>query len=99
MEAMVAAINAGQRVDIAPQSTDHAKELVKTLKKQASRRITMAEKRAGIGGYYSERGRPQYLLDAIASYEGAHNPPPSPVALAAIARYEDQLAPAKAKAA
>jgi hypothetical protein len=99
MEAMVADINAGKPIDLAPQRKDHAKELAKTLKKRASRRVTMAEKRSGIGGRYDNRERPPYLLEAMASYDGPHSPPPSPLALAAIARYEAELAAPLAQAA
>lgn len=103
MEAMVADIKAGRPLTLLrPQPKDCAKEYARTLKKRASRRVTMAEKRGGLGWMsYPERERirPQYLRDALASFEGPHNPVPSPVALAAIARYEVELAHPNAKAA
>lgn len=92
MEAMVDDINAGRPITLRPWRKDTLKMRRTTLKKRASRRITMAEKRAGIKGFYSLRGRPDYLLEAIASFRGPHKPPPSAEALAAIARYERECA-------
>ena len=99
---VVRAINAGEPLLIPACPRDTGKELHKTLKKRATRRITHAENAAFGWMTYPERRkrRPAYLVEAIESFEGAHQLPPSGAALAAIARYESELADlAKALAA
>jgi hypothetical protein len=101
MEAMVADILAGRPITITPKPKDNIKAQRVRAKKAATRRVTLAEDRANLPHSYHERRRrrPAYLTEALASFEGGHGGAPSPAALAAIARYEAELAPlAKAAA-
>lgn len=94
IEAVIADALAGRDLDVPKAPRDNAKELFKTLKKRASRRVTIAESRAGIDCDYPTRRlmRPRYLQSALDSFAGPHQAPPTPEALAAIARYERELA-------
>lgn len=94
MEAYVSQILLGKTPDFPKLPRNHGKELAKTLKKRASRRVSMAEKAAGLSGDYwkTYNKRPMYLRAALASFSGSHNPPPSASALEAIGRYERELA-------
>jgi len=94
VERLLADAKAGIPLNVPKCRRDTAKELFKTLKKRATSRVTQAEKRAGIERMYPDRWnlRPDYLKQAMESYEGHTRPPPSDEALAAIARYEAELA-------
>lgn len=93
MEDYLAEVAAGRVPDVPKVPRNNGKELAKTLKKQATRRITMAEDRIYGWMTYPERRkvRPRYLTKAINSFAGPHNPPPDDKALAAIARFEREM--------
>ena len=91
--AVVDAINRGDALAIPKVPRDSGKEHFKTLKKRASRRVTMAEKLVLGSMSYPARARirPPYLTKAIESFAGPQNEPPSESALAAIAKYEREM--------
>lgn len=93
IEAVIADVQRGVPLTIPKAPRDTGKELHKTLKKRASRRITEAEKRAGVVSYYPARHqqRPAYLRAAMRSFDGPHKAPPTAAALEAIARYEREM--------
>lgn len=94
VEQLVADVLAGKPLNLPRCDRGAGKELHKTLKKRATMRVTVAERRAGCTWHWPERNnhRPAYLREALESFDGPHAPPPTESALAAIARYEHELA-------
>lgn len=90
---MINDINAGRDFNLAGDLLTSPKHIQKCLKKATTRRITMAEDRAGRPFMYPARRmlRPPYLVAAIAAYDGAHNPAPDECVMRAIERYEREL--------
>lgn len=91
IEQVIRQINAGEEIVIPRLPRDTGKEAAKTAKKRASHAITAAERRAGFEYQEGVRQRPPYLVEAIKSYAGSHNPPPTPKALAAVAQYVREM--------
>lgn len=93
MIGLVDSIRAGRGIETDIPPVKRGTTAQKEIKRLTTKRVSKAERMAGLGRphYIMPRQRPQYIVEAIASYQGIGNGPPSKNALASITKYEKEL--------